>query len=40
MTEAYRFYVRSPDGRAIFGLESPEAAETAGSVIGDSIYLI
>ncbi len=34
MTEPYRYYVRSPDGRAIFGFESPEAAETAASAYG------
>lgn len=27
MTQPYRYYVRSPDGRAIFGFDKPEAAE-------------
>ena len=27
MNRPYRYYVRSPDGRAIFGFEKPEAAE-------------
>ena len=31
MTEPYRYYVRSPDGRAIFGFESTDAAETTAN---------
>jgi hypothetical protein len=40
MTEPYRYYVRSPDGRAIFGFESPEGAETAALEYGDGALVI
>ncbi len=29
MAGPHRYHVRSPDGRAIFGFDSPEGAETA-----------
>ena len=29
MTEARRYYVRSLDGRTIFGFDNPEGADTA-----------
>ncbi len=32
MVEPHRYYVRSPDGRAIFGFDNPEGAETAALV--------
>ena len=35
MTETSCYDVRSPDGRAIFGLESTEAAETAAGAYGE-----
>ena len=35
MTEAGRYYLRSPDGRAICGLESAEAAETAAGAYAE-----
>ncbi len=40
MIEAYRYYVRSPDGRAIFGFESTEAAETAARAYGEGAHVI
>ncbi len=40
MTEPYRYYVRSPDGRAIFGFESPEAAETAARAYGEGAHVV
>ncbi len=40
MTEPYRYYVRSPDGRAIFGFESTEAAETAARAYGEGAHVI
>jgi hypothetical protein len=40
MAEPYRYYVRSPDGRAIFGFESPEAAETAARAYGEGAHVI
>ncbi len=40
MTEAYRYYVRSPDGRAIFGFESTEAAETAARAYGEGAHVV
>jgi len=35
VTETYRYYRRSPDGRAIFGFESTEAAETAAGAYAE-----
>ena len=40
MTEPYRYDVRSPDGRAIFGFESPEAAETAARAYGEGAHVV
>ncbi len=40
MAEPYRYYVRSPDGRAIFGFESPEAAETAARAYGEGAHVV
>ncbi len=40
MTEAYRHYVRSPDGRAMFGFESTEAAETAARAYGEGAHVV
>ncbi len=40
MTEAYRYYVRSPDGRAIFGFETSEAAETAARAYGEGAHVV
>ena len=39
-TEPYRYYVRSPDGRAMFGFESPEAAETAARTYGEGALVV
>ena len=40
MTEANRHYVRSPDGRAIFGFETGEAAETAARAYGEGAHVV
>ena len=40
MTEAYRYFVRAPDGRAIFGFETAEAAATAAREYGDGAHVI
>jgi hypothetical protein len=40
MTETYRYYVRSPDGRAMFGFESSEAAETAARAYGEGAHVV
>jgi hypothetical protein len=40
MAEPYRYYVRSPDGRAIFGFESSEAAETAARAYGEGAHVV
>ncbi len=40
MTEPYRYYVRSPDGRAMFGFESPGAAETAARAYGEGAHVV
>ena len=40
MAEPYRYYVRSPDGRAMFGFESPEAAETAARAYGEGVHVV
>ncbi len=40
MTEAYRYYVRSPDGRAMFGFETSEAAETAARAYGEGAHVV
>jgi ankyrin repeat protein len=40
MTEAYRYYVRSPDGRAIFGFETSAAAETAATAYGEGAHIV
>ncbi len=40
MTEAYRYYVRAPDGRAIFGFESTEGAETAARAYGEGAHVV
>ncbi len=40
MTEPYRYYVPSPDGRAIFGFESTEAAETAARAYGEGAHVV
>ncbi len=40
MAEPYRYYVRSPDGRAMFGFESPEAAETAARAYGEGAQVV
>ena len=40
MTEPTRYDVRSPDGRAIFGFELPEAAETAAHAYGEGAFVI
>ena len=39
-TKTYRFYVRSPDGRAIFGLDKLEAATAAALEYGPGAYLV
>ncbi len=36
----YRYYVRSPDGRAIFGLEMLEAAQTVAMEYGTGAQLV
>ncbi len=40
MAEPYRYYVRSPDGRASFGFETTEAAETAARAYGEGAHVI
>ena len=40
MSEAYRYYVRSPDGRAVFGFETAEAAETAARAYGEGACVV
>jgi len=37
---AYRYYVRSPDGRAIFGLDKLEAASAAALEYGAGAFLV
>ena len=36
----YRYYVRSPDGRAIFGFDNTEGARTAALAYGDGCFVI
>jgi hypothetical protein len=36
----YRYYVRSPDGRAIYGFDRLDAAETAAKAYGDGAHLV
>ncbi len=38
--KAYRYYVRSPDGRAIFGLDMLEAAQTVALEYGKGAQLV
>ncbi len=40
MAEPYRYYVRSPDGRAMFGFETSEAAETAARAYGAGAHVV
>jgi ankyrin repeat protein len=40
MTEANRHYVRSPDGRAIYGFETSAAAETAARAYGEGAHVV
>jgi hypothetical protein len=40
MAEAYRYYARSPDGRAMFGFETSEAAETAAREYGEGAHVV
>jgi hypothetical protein len=40
MAEPSRYYARSPDGRAIHGFETPEAAETAALAHGEGAYVV
>lgn len=39
-TKTYRYYVRSPDGRAIFGLDKLEAASVAALEYGPGAFLV
>jgi hypothetical protein len=36
----YRYFVRSPDGRAIYGFERLAAAETAAKAYGEGAFLV
>ena len=40
MTEPYRYFVHSPDGRAMFGFETAEAAATAARADGAGAQVI
>jgi hypothetical protein len=40
MTEAYRYYVRAPDGRAMFGFETAAAAATAAREYGAGAQVV
>ncbi len=40
MTEPYRYFVRAPEGRAIFGLETAEAAEAAAREYGEGAHVV
>jgi ankyrin repeat protein len=38
--QSFRFYVRSPDGRAIYGFDRMEGAETAALEYGDGAFIV
>jgi len=38
--KAYRFYTRSPDGKAIFGFDSLEGATTAAIEYGETAFVV
>jgi len=38
--QTYRYYVRSPDGQAIYGFESMQGAETAAKEYGDGAFVV
>ena len=40
MAKPHRFYVRSPDGRAIFGFDTQEAARAAALEYGDGALVV
>ncbi len=40
MTRAFRYYVRSPDGRAMFGFDVEKAAELTATEYGDGALII
>ncbi len=40
MPQPRRFYVRSPDGKAMFGFDQREAAETVALEYGDGAYIV